>query len=152
MLVPTLLACSSQASLTLAKTAPSVATHPPAAPDTECLYPAPYIVFFDMDRDAISRFTRRILNNLVDVYALCGNGVALIVDGHTDRSGEAAHNLALSRRRATAVLLYLERLGIPAGVVTTQAFGESRPLIETLDGVPEPQNRRVEISFGPPAG
>jgi outer membrane protein OmpA-like peptidoglycan-associated protein len=26
-----------------------------------------------------------------------------------------------------------------------QAFGESRPLVPTADGVREPQNRRVEI-------
>ncbi|MEA3048644.1 MAG: OmpA-OmpF porin, family, partial [Sphingomonadales bacterium] len=38
------------------------------------------------------------------------------------------------------------------GVMTTQAFGESRPLVETADGVREPQNRRVEITYGPGSG
>ena len=36
--------------------------------------------------------------------------------------------------------------------ITTEAFGESRPLVETADGVREPQNRRVEITFGPGSG
>ena len=36
--------------------------------------------------------------------------------------------------------------------MTTEAFGESRPLVETADGVREPQNRRVEIGFGPGSG
>jgi outer membrane protein OmpA-like peptidoglycan-associated protein len=36
--------------------------------------------------------------------------------------------------------------------MTTQAFGESRPAVETADGVREPDNRRVEISFGPGSG
>jgi outer membrane protein OmpA-like peptidoglycan-associated protein len=47
---------------------------------------------------------------------------------------------------------YLAGRGIPDGVMTTEAFGESRPLIETADGVSEPQNRRVEITFGPGSG
>ena len=32
-----------------------------------------------------------------------------------------------------------------ARAITVQAFGESRPLVPTADGVREPQNRRVEI-------
>ena len=33
----------------------------------------------------------------------------------------------------------------PAARSSIQAFGESRPLVPTADGVREPQNRRVEI-------
>ena len=40
----------------------------------------------------------------------------------------------------------------PTASITTEAFGESRPLVETADGVREPQNRRVEITFGPGSG
>jgi outer membrane protein OmpA-like peptidoglycan-associated protein len=36
--------------------------------------------------------------------------------------------------------------------MTTEAFGEGRPLVETADGVREPQNRRVEITYGPGSG
>jgi outer membrane protein OmpA-like peptidoglycan-associated protein len=41
---------------------------------------------------------------------------------------------------------------IPEGVITTEAFGESRPRVETADGVREVQNRRVEITYGPGSG
>jgi outer membrane protein OmpA-like peptidoglycan-associated protein len=34
----------------------------------------------------------------------------------------------------------------------TQAFGETHLLVQTADGVREPQNRRVEITFGPGSG
>jgi outer membrane protein OmpA-like peptidoglycan-associated protein len=37
------------------------------------------------------------------------------------------------------------RLGVPRNEIVIQAFGESRPLVPTADGVREPQNRRVEI-------
>jgi outer membrane protein OmpA-like peptidoglycan-associated protein len=39
----------------------------------------------------------------------------------------------------------LERRGIQRSNISVQAFGESRPLVPTADGVREPQNRRVEI-------
>ncbi|KFL46470.1 OOP-family protein [Sphingobium sp. ba1] len=42
--------------------------------------------------------------------------------------------------------------GIPDGVMTTQAFGETNPRVETADGVRELQNRRVEITYGPGSG
>ena len=47
---------------------------------------------------------------------------------------------------------YLAGKGVPDAAMSTEAFGESRPLVETADGVREPQNRRVEITFGPGAG
>ena len=50
------------------------------------------------------------------------------------------------------VRAYLAGKGIPSPKMTTTAFGETRPLVQTPDGVREPQNRRVEINFGSRAG
>jgi outer membrane protein OmpA-like peptidoglycan-associated protein len=72
--------------------------------------------------------------------------------GHADKSGSAQYNVGLSQRRADAVRSYLEGRGVPGGAIASEAFGESRPLVETADGVREPQNRRVEITFGPGSG
>ena len=72
--------------------------------------------------------------------------------GHADRSGTPKYNVALSERRNTAVRSYLEGRSVPAGVISTQAFGESAPRVETADGVRELQNRRVEITYGPGSG
>jgi len=47
--------------------------------------------------------------------------------------------------RAEAVAAELTRRGVPRTEMIIQAFGESRPLVPTADGVREPQNRRVEI-------
>ncbi|MGQ0661750.1 OmpA family protein, partial [Sphingosinicella sp.] len=58
----------------------------------------------------------------------------------------------LSQRRANNVATYLEGRGVPRASISTEAFGESRPLVETADGVREPQNRRVEITMGPGSG
>ena len=65
--------------------------------------------------------------------------------GHADRSGTPQYNQRLSQRRADAVAAELVRRGVPRNAMAIQAFGESRPLVPTADGVREPQNRRVEI-------
>jgi OmpA-OmpF porin, OOP family len=72
--------------------------------------------------------------------------------GHTDRSGSAQYNMALAERRNTSVRGYMTSRGIPAGQISGQAFGESQPRVPTADGVREPQNRRVEITYGPGSG
>ncbi len=72
--------------------------------------------------------------------------------GHADKSGTATYNVGLSQRRNAAVRAYLETNGIPGGVIATEAFGETAPLVQTADGVREPQNRRVEVSYGPGSG
>ena len=76
----------------------------------------------------------------------------IMLAGYTDTSGSANYNQGLSQRRADSVKAYLAGKGIPDGVMTTQAFGETRLLVQTADGVREPQNRRVEITFGPNSG
>jgi len=75
-----------------------------------------------------------------------------MIAGHTDRKGSDQYNVGLSQRMAANVRTYLAQRRISDGVMTTEAFGESRPLVETPDGISEPQNRRVEITYGPGSG
>jgi len=111
----------------------------------------PFMVFFDWDRDNITAQAAAILDNAAAAYQQTGQAQVMLA-GHADRSGSDQYNVGLSQRRAANVRAYLAGRGIPEGVMTTEAFGESRPLVETADGVREPQNRRVEITFGPGSG
>ncbi len=124
---------------------------PPPAPVAEVCTPGPYIVFFEWDKSDITAEAGSILDSAVSSYASCGNAQVMLA-GHADRSGTPAYNLGLSERRNTSVRAYLEGRGIPGGVITTQAFGEGAPRVETADGVRELQNRRVEITYGPGSG
>lgn len=72
--------------------------------------------------------------------------------GHADKSGSDRYNVGLSQRRNATVRAYLESKGVPGGVISTEAFGESAPLVQTADGVREAQNRRVEVTYGPGSG
>ena len=67
-----------------------------------------------------------------------------LVEGHTDATGKAALNLALSDRRAESVALALtEYFDIPPENMVVQGYGESELLIDTQDS--EAANRRVEV-------
>lgn len=74
--------------------------------------------------------------------------VRVRIEGHTDTQGEAASNLALSRRRAEAVRDYLITKGIDTTRLATQGFGESQPLVtpDTTEAARR-QNRRVEFKL-----
>jgi outer membrane protein OmpA-like peptidoglycan-associated protein len=108
----------------------------------------PFIVFFDWDKDKIIPAAAAILDIVALVYQQY-DSLSVALAGHADRSGSDDYNIGLSRRRANAVRAYLAARGVPDAAITSEALGESRPLADTADGVREPQNRRVEITFGP---
>jgi OOP family OmpA-OmpF porin len=124
---------------------------PPPPPPPTPVTVGPFVVFFDWDKDEITPQAAAILDNAASAYASTGQASVQLA-GHADRSGSDQYNVGLSQRRATNVRAYLTGRGVPDGVITQEAFGESRPLVETADGVREPQNRRVEITMGPGSG
>ncbi len=137
---------------------PPVETPPPPPPPAEVApppavvcTPGPYIVFFEWDKSDITPEAAGILDNAISNYQNCSNSQVMIA-GHADRSGSASYNVGLSQRRADSVRAYLEGRGIGGSSISTEAFGEGRPRVETQDGVRELQNRRVEITYGPGAG
>ena len=123
---------------------------PPPPPAPVCS-PGPFIVFFEWDKSDVTPEAAGILDNAIAQYQNCGSARVMLA-GHTDRSGSASYNVGLSQRRDDSVQAYLTAHSIPAGVITSEAFGESRPRVETADGVREVQNRRVEVTYGPGSG
>ena len=73
-------------------------------------------------------------------------GIRFKVAGHTDATGSAEHNLALSRRRAAAVRQYLIESGIPDGRLEIEAHGEKNLLMSEEDAYARQMNRRVEFT------
>jgi outer membrane protein OmpA-like peptidoglycan-associated protein len=129
--------------------APEPAAPPP--PPAPVCSPGPFIVFFEWDKSDVTPEAAGILDNAIAQYQNCGNARVMLA-GHTDRSGAASYNVGLSQRRDDSVQAYLTAHSIPAGTITSEAFGESRPRVETADGVREVQNRRVEVTYGPGSG
>jgi outer membrane protein OmpA-like peptidoglycan-associated protein len=67
------------------------------------------------------------------------------IQGHTDNSGAAAHNLALSQQRAEAVKLQLVSMGVDTARLTTKGLGDTRPIADNATFEGRANNRRVEF-------
>jgi outer membrane protein OmpA-like peptidoglycan-associated protein len=107
--------------------------------------PGAYLAFFGFDEYFLTPEAQQI----VAAAAAAANehpGSQVVAAGHTDTAGSAEYNMGLSQRRADSVASALVNDGIAASAITTEARGESDPLVPTGDGVAEPQNRRVEIN------
>jgi outer membrane protein OmpA-like peptidoglycan-associated protein len=74
-------------------------------------------------------------------------GSKLYVTGHTDLVGTTEFNQALGLKRAEVVTRYLEGLGIPAGRILTESFGESKPAAGYITPEERAKNRRTEITI-----
>jgi OOP family OmpA-OmpF porin len=73
-------------------------------------------------------------------------GSRLEISGHTDAIGDEETNLPLSRKRAENIAKFLIKVGnIESTSITTQGYGESRPVAtnETAEG--RAKNRRIEL-------
>lgn len=69
----------------------------------------------------------------------------VLVEGYTDSTGSAAHNLDLSRRRAEAVRAALESMGVSRDRSATHGYGEAYPVAANDTAANRQLNRRVEI-------
>nr|WP_312824873.1 OmpA family protein [Acinetobacter oleivorans] len=72
--------------------------------------------------------------------------VKLNVDGHTDSTGNAAANKALSQRRAQAVVDYLKSKGVDASKLVAEGHGSDQPVAENTTEEGRFKNRRIEFS------
>ncbi|MBR7888836.1 OmpA family protein [Marinomonas sp. A79] len=67
-----------------------------------------------------------------------------VIEGHTDDTGSAAYNQALSQKRAQAVADTLTKeLGVEAKRVTAIGYGEEKPIFANDTASNREQNRRV---------
>ena len=71
------------------------------------------------------------------------------VVGHTDNTGSAAHNQALSERRADAVAAELIAAGVSGRRVIAEGRGFTQPIASNATAAGRAQNRRVEITIRP---
>src|SRR5262245_58469019 len=120
------------------------AAPPPPPPPPPVVAPPSFMVFFDWDRSNLSAQALATIKQAADAFKTKGNA-RITATGHTDTSGPEAYNMALSLRRANAVKDALVREGVPAQAISVIGMGEKGLLVQTGDGVREPQNRRVEI-------
>jgi outer membrane protein OmpA-like peptidoglycan-associated protein len=108
-------------------------------------------VLFDFDKADLKREAEPSLEKVATVLRSLP-AASVTVEGHTDGKGSATYNEQLSRRRAAAVVSWLEaRTTDRKARLTVRALGASRPVAPNTkpDGSDDPEgrrrNRRVEI-------
>ncbi len=74
-------------------------------------------------------------------------GWKLRIEGHTDNVGNAASNLQLSKKRATAVKNYLVKKGINANRFEVNWYGQTKPIAPNDTEEGRQKNRRVEMTI-----
>jgi outer membrane protein OmpA-like peptidoglycan-associated protein len=107
--------------------------------------PVSFYLYFLRDTDEFAPESKALVNQ---IFAEIARRPApeIVIIGHTDRVGNTQYNDALSLRRAERCRDELLKLGIPKVRITVAGRGFREPEVPTADQVPEPRNRRVEIS------
>lgn len=102
-------------------------------------------IFFDVGSDKIrpeSTPTMKIIGDMLKGHP----ELKLMVEGHTDNTGNAAANQTLSEKRAQAIVAYLtSQFGIDAARLQAKGLGASKPAKPNDTAEGRQQNRRVEL-------
>ena len=69
----------------------------------------------------------------------------LSINGHTDNTGDAGHNLQLSEARAASVVAALVDGGIDRTRLQAKGFGQAEPVADNATEDGKARNRRVEL-------
>ena len=99
---------------------------------------------FDTDKAAIRPDARPAVDEIARLLEQ-NPALKLTIEGHTDNSGDPAHNKALSQQRANAVMGAMMAAGIAADRLTAVGLGDSKPLADNKDEAGRAKNRRVEL-------
>lgn len=103
-------------------------------------------IFFDVDKFTFKKEATPELNRLLQL--LKDQPVMKIeISGHTDNTGSADHNQALSANRARAVYDFLVKAGISQERLAYKGYGFSRPAAENTTAEGRQFNRRVEFTI-----
>ena len=103
-----------------------------------------YGINFDTDSDHLRPDAKPAIDQLLGALKAHPDW-KISIDGHTDSTGNPAHNLDLSKRRAASVMAALAADGIEAGRMTSQGFGQTKPIASNDNEIGRAQNRRVEV-------
>ncbi|WP_185225864.1 OmpA family protein [Chryseobacterium indologenes] len=99
---------------------------------------------FDTDKASLQPDGKKAVDEITKVLK-SDNNLKLAINGYTDNSGNDAHNLQLSKDRATAVLNAIATSGIDKTRLSAEGFGSKNPMADNGSEEGKAQNRRVEL-------
>lgn len=101
-------------------------------------------ILFKTGSAEIDRVSGGTLDKLLVVARECKD-FSLDVIGHTDSVGSRASNIALSQKRADAVMGYLVSKGFPAAQLVAKGMGPDQPVASNATEDGKSANRRIDF-------
>ncbi len=121
---------------------------PPPPPPPAVVAPGERLVLegvmFASDKATLTGNSMTILD-LVAHSLKANPEVRIEIGGHTDRTGDDAHNQRLSEQRAAAVRDYLVSQGVDRSRIEIHGYGETMPVADNATPEGRTKNRRVEM-------
>lgn len=103
-------------------------------------------ILFDSAKSSFQKQTYPVLQAIVAILKEYPSA-KFALEGHTDSDGKDQSNLLLSQSRAAAVRTFLIDNGIAADRLTSEGFGETKPVATNATKAGKAQNRRVEVKL-----
>jgi outer membrane protein OmpA-like peptidoglycan-associated protein len=120
-----------------------IASAPPPAPPPVARQ---YVIYFGFNKCNITADADTVLSDAAASARQLGS-VAIKIVGHTDTVGSQRANQRLSECRANAAKTNLVGKGISSSSISATGAGETQLVVDTGDGVKEPQNRRATVDL-----
>lgn len=114
-------------------------------PALEALPPSPaqFVLYFRQNSPELTAESQATVRDVVrTIRERASTDVSVV--GHSDTTGDKAYNYRLSLDRAVAARLVAD--GVDRSILEIASHGKDNPLVSTGDQVPEPRNRRVEVT------
>jgi outer membrane protein OmpA-like peptidoglycan-associated protein len=106
-------------------------------------------VFFEVNTAKLLSSSYVELNALVN-YLQSTPNASILIEGHTDNSGNAASNLILSEKRAASIAAFLIQKGIDKNRINTKGLGDTQPIADNSSAQGKAQNRRTSFTISLP--
>lgn len=99
---------------------------------------------FERRSAVIDKASQPLLDKLAAAIKQCP-AVTIEVAGYTDGAGKKSANVALSKRRAEAVVASLTKAGIGSVKLVAEGYGSAKPIASNDTAEGRAQNRRIEF-------
>jgi outer membrane protein OmpA-like peptidoglycan-associated protein len=105
---------------------------------------AVYGINFAVDKAVLELGAEDVIKEFVKLMQFYPE-LKIEIQGHTDNTGSAQHNLQLSNRRAGAVKQYMLLFGVDPARAISKGYGMTQPIADNGTEEGRAKNRRVEL-------
>ncbi|TAA47740.1 peptidoglycan-associated lipoprotein Pal [Corallincola spongiicola] len=105
-----------------------------------------HIIYFEFDQATVQNRFAQILDAHA-AYLRANTQVKVLIEGHADERGTPEYNIALGERRAKAVAMYLQGLGVLDSQISIVSYGEEKPVDTSRTEAAFDKNRRAVLVY-----